>query len=317
MPNELKKSRKWLHFLPKTIGLLILVFLLWKVGWQKPAQHLRTLGISTFIVLFLLNFPHIMFKALRWKLLLKHCGSDVPISKAYWSYFAGIAVGIVTPGRAGEIFRAFYVVDKKTSSASALATVVVDRLFDLGFLLSVSFISAIIYTGTSKVITAAAALIISGTVVAAFFMLKKSFITKISCKFGVKPESLDVFINSFRNSFRHSWLSVILTFCAYSVMNYQVWLIAAKAGMNISFISMFLLFGLANTFALLPVSISGLGTREAALGYLFTLAGFSAAAGVSVAFSFFLLVAVPVTLTGVVSLFLLKSQKETSSQLHP
>ncbi|MBN2722779.1 MAG: flippase-like domain-containing protein [Deltaproteobacteria bacterium] len=306
-------SRKVLRFLPKTAGIFILIYLFYRTGWRAPVRMVREIGVIPFLFLLSLNIPHIFLKAFRWKLMVNKSGGKITNLESLRIYFAGIAMGIFTPGRAGEMFRAVYVVDEKFPLQSALGTVIADRLFDLGFLLTVSAVSTFFLIGFSWLIVLIILAVgaVSGTAI--LILIHGKLLERIESRFFKNSAPNLKFTDALKISFSNFPLKIILTGLAYGIMNFQVYIIAIQGGMEISYIQSFLLFSLANTFALLPLSISGLGTREAALGWLFSISGFSAAQGVSVSFSFFMLVVIPVTLVGIAALFFSPSLRKVDS----
>ncbi|MBU1537647.1 flippase-like domain-containing protein, partial [Myxococcota bacterium] len=131
-------------WLPRLVGIAILFYILHRIGLKTPKELLGRLGLPAFFGILLLNIPHITFKALRWKTLVDRRSSGYSFLHALHAYFAGIALGIVTPGRAGEFFRAMFPVRAHLMSlSSSLAMVLCDRIYDLGFLLTLSFIATL------------------------------------------------------------------------------------------------------------------------------------------------------------------------------
>ena len=82
--------------------------------------------------------------------------------------------------------------------------------------------------------------------------------------------------------------SAILTCLSYSVFFIQCYLIAIAIGISINFISITLFMAISNLISFIPISISGLGTRDATLIYLFSLIDLSPELAVSYAFLVFI-----------------------------
>jgi glycosyltransferase 2 family protein len=303
--SKTKVKKNIIRWLPKLLGLFLLGYIFNRVGVKKPIEMLSIAGPFTIITILLLNFPHIIAKALRWKIFLNKNGGKFPVFASIHAYFAGIAIGVITPGRAGEFFRALYPAKAGVvSTPVAISTVLVDRLYDLGFLLIISVIAGFFVSGKLVPLLAIGGGV--GLLLILWITRRKwsKFIGFLAKKWKIKETQLDLFKKGFQNSLSKPLIPFFLTLTGYLIVNCQLYWLAIKMGIDISFIELMLYFSLANTIALLPVSFSGVGTREAALGLIFVLTGRSEIEGVTLAFGFFVLVALPVILTGTLALLL-------------
>lgn len=122
------------------IGIALSVALLvWTLrGVSLPAvwEELASSNLPVFIasaICATLIFP---LRAWRWRIILEPVAPNLPLGPLWRSVAIGMMVNNLVPARAGEIARA-YVVTRETpvSFASALASLAVDRLFDLLVLL--------------------------------------------------------------------------------------------------------------------------------------------------------------------------------------
>ncbi|MFX0197323.1 MAG: lysylphosphatidylglycerol synthase domain-containing protein, partial [Candidatus Hodarchaeota archaeon] len=81
--------------------------------------------------------------------------------------------------------------------------------------------------------------------------------------------------------------SALLTCISYSVFFIQCYLIAIAMGIPINFITVTLFMAISSLISFIPISIFGLGTRDATLIYLFSLIGLKPELAVSYAFLVF------------------------------
>jgi len=100
--------------------------------WHELANSNLPLFIASAIAATLI-FP---LRAYRWRVILHPVAPDLPVGPLWRSLAIGAMVNNLVPARAGEIARA-YAVTRETpvSFASALASLAVDRLFDMVVLL--------------------------------------------------------------------------------------------------------------------------------------------------------------------------------------
>src|SRR5262245_15160473 len=117
-------------------GIVLLIILIWRIDFSDTVSLLKKISIPILVLVVLLNIPQIFMKAYRWRELLHSQRISFGIWPAFLSYFGSIFIGLLTPGRLGELIKALHVSkDCNVSNARALSSVLVDRLFDLYALL--------------------------------------------------------------------------------------------------------------------------------------------------------------------------------------
>src|SRR5579885_1685368 len=125
--------KRWLPIFLAVVGCVIMVF---KVDWAKTWNYLQATNIAWcfggLAGLLIKNY----IKGVRWSYLLKMQGKNYPSWDCFLVYMSGIMWGNVTPGRAGEFSKVLYVQrDLKMSLGSSMASIMIDRVFDLYLLL--------------------------------------------------------------------------------------------------------------------------------------------------------------------------------------
>jgi uncharacterized protein (TIRG00374 family) len=114
-------------------GLALLAVLIHRTGTDTVLDTLSRvqpawLGFyAGLVVLLYLGF------AIRWRILLRALGADVPLGTLYGARLAGLAVGSLTPAAklGGEPLRALLLAQGGVPAGTALASVVVDRGVEL------------------------------------------------------------------------------------------------------------------------------------------------------------------------------------------
>src|SRR5262249_8562882 len=96
----------------------------------------------------LLNLANIHLKVVRWNVLLKTRGIRYPERRAWPAFLTSLYVGMLTPGRVGDVLRAQYLKhDLGVPYAEGLASVVMDRLCDLYVLVAFVAVGVVHYSG--------------------------------------------------------------------------------------------------------------------------------------------------------------------------
>ncbi len=113
------------------LGLGILALLLYHADVEALRAAFRRINI--WVVLSLpVFYVHMFLKTLRWRAFLHGQGVRLPLGPAFGIYMNGTFLGLISPGRVGEVYRAWVLVRNKSASLGlGLASVFVDRMADL------------------------------------------------------------------------------------------------------------------------------------------------------------------------------------------
>jgi len=259
-----------------------------------------------------LNIPQLFFKSYRWGFLLKQQNINYSPIQSFLVYISSLYLGVITPGRVGEFLKAFYLKSEKGISISkGFSSVLMDRLFDLYFLIILGFIGIWRFdvlgelSGVFLVLT----III---VLTPLIMVNKSLMGKLikilynltvikKVKNKIEESFADFYggMNQLINP--RLFVSVLLTCLGYFMFFIQCYLIVMAMNLSINFINITLFMAISNLISFIPISISGLGTRDATLIYLFSLIGLKPELAVSYAFLVFITFFVSGGLMGAVS----------------
>ena len=280
-------SRKALSWFVKIAGtIIILVFLFSRIhfsvgDFQKVISSLN-------LWYFLLSLGGVIIilavKSYRWKILLSGEGIDYHPFKAFTAYLASFTIGIVTPGRIGEIARLYYVrEDSPVDFYSAFKTVVSDRVFDLTTLLLLGTAGFLYYFEFPVILPGYVYLIIVlGAFIILYFLfwliinrlLKMPFFSRFSV-LGFIRDAWRLVIN------RRSIVCWIITVLAYLVYFTTAGWVFRALHINISFIDVAFILCIMSLATIIPISIAGFGTREATLVVLLAQYGLSAETAIS------------------------------------
>ncbi len=286
------KKHLWL------VGLFILVIILLKINISQLVDMLFHINISYLLLAVILNIPQLFFKSYRWNFLLKQQGINYSSLQSFRVYLSSVYIGVVTPGRIGEFVKTLYLKsDKGISLSKGFSSVLLDRLFDLYFLIIMGFLGIWQLDILGKF--SDALLILSVAVLfTPLIMLNKHLVrkfTKILYKITVikidkrkLEESFDEFYSGISQLIDIRLLvSGLLTCMGYCIFFIQSYLLVLAMDLSINFITITLFMAISNLITFIPISISGLGTRDAILIYLFSLIGLKPELAVSFAFLVF------------------------------
>jgi uncharacterized protein (TIRG00374 family) len=256
--------------------LLLLGFLIWKLDAAAAFAAIRNTQPSFLIAAIVLNIPQIFLKALRWRFLMLAQGIEYSISSSALAYFGSIFIGLLTPGRLGEFVKTIHVSrDCGIPSVRAFSSVLVDRLFDLCALLL--FGAAALFSTTQKQNTTL--LFVEAVVllvVPLLAILHRGTFERLQAlaakagKFGVKLFGQGSWLQELRSylitlRWSHILIASLFTAFAYVLFFGQCYLLALGMNLRVSILTICFAVSLGSLITLIPISISGLGTREAAM----------------------------------------------------
>jgi uncharacterized protein (TIRG00374 family) len=265
----------------KLFGFLLLGLILLRTDAKSLAEVFSGTHVGLLFAAVIVSFVSLGVKSVRWNRMLLVQGSSYPIYKAFRIYASGFYLGLATPGRIGELARVLYLErDFKMTVGAGLSTVVLDRLLDLYALVAVGLVASFHF----DVFGPFSAIFLVGVIlmlVTPFFLLytpivkwftRKLLGPAVRSRFGAAlgDGTGDFFAGMEKMispRFIFWWL---LTALAYGLFFWAGHLLAMALAIDIGFVDATLVFGLANLLSLVPITIAGVGTRDAIFIFAFT-----------------------------------------------
>lgn len=302
-------QRTLLRWLLRAIGPVLLILVLLRV--PEPERLLDLAGAALgwkLVAAMLLNLAMLAFKVQRWRVLLAASGVGYSFANAWTAFNAAAYIGLLTPGRVGDVLRVKYLVrDAGVSNADGLASVVSDRIWDVYVLLA--FVAFGVARFSAELAGDLASLTWAAMVLMALLPLLllvpgisdralDALWKRVGSRLG-EPSAMQRFLHSLRVQLKRGFVVALpLTLVSFGVVYLQGWLVALAMGIDLAFIDVVALLALASLLALLPVSVSGVGVRELLFAVIFPVLGFEAEVGVSFGLMIFVVVFIPILIYG-------------------
>ena len=290
--------KNWWHY---AIGFAILVYLLSRLDVSAIASAFSSANAVLVVVAFLLIVPMFIIKAVRWQYIMGRQGIRYGLGDSISMYFAAMYIGFVTPGRVAELLKASYLVRDGHSFGKSFFSVFLDRLVDLLFLMIIGYFGLFFFKNLFSTQIVWLGLLGVAGAVAAFVLLVKKELAKSLLKSLLKrvvpasrKASVEAYVEDFYASmglFNLKSSAVILLLTALSFVFYFLVavLLARSLGINVNYVFIIFSMSIAALIAILPVSIAGVGTRDATL--LLLLGSLGVAKETIIAYSTFNLLA--------------------------
>ncbi len=269
----------------KLAGIILFIIILSKIDLKSFFVLLKDINLYYFISAVLLLFPMIVIKAYRWNYLKRTQKINYKLSDSILMYGSGIYIGLLTPGRIGDFIKVLYLKNDGNSAGKSFVSVFIDRTADLLFLIIFGYIGMFFFIHLfRKQVYILSFLFIAVLLIIIFAVTKKELVKNLLRKiFGFfipakYKEKTKINFNDFYNNLkifnRKSIFKVsLITILVWIIYFIQVFFLAKSLGIDISFAYLAICSCIAGLVILIPVSISGVGTRDITFILLFSLLG--------------------------------------------
>lgn len=297
------------------IGIAVFVYLLVSIGVEKIWSSLLEVRLE-YILLSLLLFPPIaILQTHKWNILLRKQGINLDFSYVFKLYLIGLFYGLLTPGKLGSFIRIVYLQKKlEKSIGECSASVILDRVLDIFALFTLAIIgSVLLIQYVSNLFWMMLLVFIIFISLFLVFMHKEAstIVLQVVYRFLVpaklKKKSKLAFHSFYDGLPRIKDLSIpfsigLLSWVIACVQGY--YLVGLALGIKIPFIYSITVIPIGTIVGLIPITVSGFGTRDATLVFLLALFGVTAEKAMTISLVGYTIVAILPAFLG--SFFIIK-----------
>ncbi|MFH1902224.1 MAG: lysylphosphatidylglycerol synthase transmembrane domain-containing protein [Candidatus Omnitrophota bacterium] len=244
--------------------------------------------LFAFLVFFLCTF----LGAIRWRFLLISLGLRISLREVLYSYFSGLFFNFFCPSFvAGDVFRGVGISKRHGEAKKVAASILMDRLSGAFALVLVAIFSFIVGKGLFHTNHVFFSLILLCVIVGFTFLLifSKTFfrfsigILKKSSSLRGKLVSFHDQLYFFKNNSKVFIKNILFFSLPIQILVPFSFFLCSKAfGVETGIISFLILVPIITAIALIPLTIAGAGTREAASVYFFSLVGIEKSIGLGI-----------------------------------
>jgi len=290
--------RLFSFFIRICISAGVLYYLLKQVDLNKIIQITSSANKSLLPFVLLLFFAIYFTAMMRWRILLVGLGFDLPLFLIFKSYCLGNFSNLFFPSViGGDFLRSIDLGIRTKEPKRVAASVILDRISGYCGLVALALLALSmghkVIADKVVFIALGAITIILTTILTVLFnnvlFSKAKRLLNVFGKIGQSLSNLHHVIYSFRSQKIVIIKSFIYSFIIQLSFAFLVYLIAVALGVRIGPIYFFILVPIISIITALPVSIAGLGLREASSVYFFAKVGVPAETAVAISFLIFLL----------------------------
>jgi len=296
------------RFAWRWIGPVVFLGLVWYVDLSRVGEVWQRGAASLLVAAATLNIAIILVKAWRWRQLMRLQGIDYAYWPAVRYYAMGCAMAAWTPGRLGDFSKALAIHhDRKVGLGMAASSVIADRLLDAVMLGVVASVGAFFLPGAKGIWLAAGGL--AAVVLGVFFLarahrtgLARASAARVVGAFGAAGSEVGAAIDGLAGLARLGLAGPVAATAAATLITFlQGFLMARSLGLEVGFWVLSVALAAVSVTSLAPVSIAGLGTREATLALFLLPRGITMEEILGYSVAYFVIISGSVALLGAVA----------------
>lgn len=302
------------------ISAALLVFLFGKVDRKALFQIIREADTGKLLFAFLIFSLVYIVCIFRWEMLLRAVRVHLPIKRVIISFSAGLFFNVFMPSTiGGDLVRSLDLAAHTRKGKEVVATVLLDRLSGYAGMVLVA-VAAIIFgyqLVQDRIVVLIVLAIVALLALILLLIFNNFFFSKIN-RFFHSPKG-NRLMTAIKNTHQEMYYfrrhkRILFLNLAYSVFIQVVapvsyYLIAVAMGIKTGIIYYFIFFPLIGAITLLPISIGGLGLRDATTIYFFAKAGMAKDAAFAISIMIFFFTLLLGALGGVIYVFTLHSRR--------
>ncbi|HIH00097.1 MAG TPA: flippase-like domain-containing protein [Thermoplasmata archaeon] len=280
----------WKKLLP-IAGIILLIYVLWRFDVGKIISVFTTIN-PFYIALSFLSLPlYVLVINFEWQILQRKQNIHVSYWYSLKNYFIGYFYGFITPGGFGNYLRALYLREESnTPLPKCISNIVTLNSIDLIALFIISSIGGIFLLGRYPyLLIISLVFLFTATAIFIFFLRqrksKQLFERLLHTQiFQTIQRFMDDPMETFYEDlprFRDLWLPFLISFVSYVIFFTELYLIGQLFGISVPYLTMFFMVAISATVAAIPISVHGVGTRDATLVALLSMYNISPEKSVS------------------------------------
>jgi len=298
-PTDKAAERRTL-FLRVGITVVLIGVVLWKLDLADLASKFEEFDPSWTALAFLAVFGAVIVSAWKWGLILSERGYPLPYQRLVHHYFVGLFFNNVLPTTVGgDAVRAWETTKDTGEVPEAMGSVVTERLI-AGVALGITALLGLPFVEASpKLLLLVAAFLVIDLVLVGLFLVPK-------VAEGIVSKLLPPRLAGLRDAVTNTVLVVRATlknprlFIKVTLLSilFQIFVAAVNAcifkamDVPVTLAQCVIYTPMIFTVTMLPISLSGLGVREAAYWYFFSQVGVSQVDAVVCSLAFFIIVGI-------------------------
>lgn len=267
---------KFTSLLKIVVGFLILFFLFYKIGLGDIYSTLLKTNLLYVLVYLILLFLLFVIGTINIKILLRPFKTRIPFLRLLRYYMASWSAGLFIPGRIGEFLLAYFLKKNDIEYGKGVIIPLMDRVLAFIALAIFAIIGAFIFFTINDAIKIVITLVV--LLIIFYFVFINSFGRRIIRKYILRKYAsrFEGFYDNFKKYLKNkrvislAFLNTVIKQVLTAITIYSLFL-AFNTHINPFYI--IIMHSVIVILSFIPISINGLGVKEASAVVLYSLIG--------------------------------------------
>lgn len=211
---------------------------------------------------FILSLAQIFIASLRFYFFLCAAETKVRLSKCIEAVMKAIAYNSFIPSKGGDLLKAFVLSSQKSKIIRITGVAIVERIVDLFVVILISLVGLLVIDQYKYAIISV--LLLCSLCIILFILKRIKQLPLIKQKLYSIKDLDNIFITNWKSSI----IAVISSFFFWFINLLIIILLLKSVGLNLAYFKIFAYWPFAMVSGILPLSISGFGTRDGVFVYL-------------------------------------------------
>jgi uncharacterized protein (TIRG00374 family) len=283
----IKTQKMKLKWPIRLLGFVIFIIILKTIDAAKLYSLISRINLTFVFVGIFGVFPVILIKVWRWQSIMKTQNIHFSLYDCYLMYFVSLLLGVISPGKIGDFSRVLYLRQDGNSWEKSFLSIILDRIFDVVSLIIIGYISMFFFISIfSKAITLISVIFVILFIIFFVILRNKRIMKKLFYTFlnllipdRFRKETRKIFINLYHDikkiTIRSLIINLFLTVVHWGTYYLLLYTLLRAINVQIPLTHIIMGVSIASLVNLIPISVAGIGTRDAALIVIFSLLGTS------------------------------------------
>jgi hypothetical protein len=308
-----------------SISIILLIFLFRLVDKRILLEVIKNADKPLLFLAFFTLFFIYLFCLFRWEMLLKAADIRLPLKRVIISFSGGIFFSLFLPSTiGGDLMRSIDLAAHTKKPKEVVATVFLDRLSGYTGLVILALLALLFgwkFIQDSSVLFSA--VIITAVLIAVLLILFNNFLyskinkfldTSGAGKIRESIKNLHQEIHIFRHHKKMILNNLAMSLFIQTISPISFYFIALSLGIKINIVYFFIFLPIIGAITLLPISIGGLGLRDATTIFFFAKAGVSKDLSFAMSLLSFLFILIYGALGGLIYVLTIRHRRLQSPQ---
>jgi len=267
-----------------SISIILLIFLFKQVDTKSLLGIIKNADKPLLLLAFCIFFLSYILCLFRWEMLLKAVKIHLPLKRVIISFSGGVFFSLFLPSTiGGDLMRSIDLATHTQRPSEVIATVLLDRLSGYIGLVALALLALLFgWRFVSDKSVLFSIVIITAILIAILLVLFNRFLYSRINELIHSPNAgkirqllkdLHQEIHYFKHHKRVIVNNLIFSVLIQAVSPVTFFVIAKSLGLRINIIYFFIFLPIIGAITLLPISIGGLGLRDATTIFFFAKAG--------------------------------------------